>query len=533
MDLRLPARRVRHFELEVFRHLFASVAEEMGVTVQRSAYSPNIKERRDYSCAVFDRGGRMIAQAAHVPVHLGSMPMSVRSAIELYGDHLPGRADVVIVNDPYLGGTHLPDITTVSPVFVKRGSRDTHWGWVATRAHHADVGGISPGSMPLSTEIYHEGLIIPPMLLVKAGQIDEQLVEIICRNVRTPVERRGDLEAQLASHKVGEMRLAEFAARYGALELTRMTEDLFSYAERLTRTRLNMIPPGRYEFEDYLDNDGAGGAPVPIRVAITAGPDQLCVDFSGTGPAVRGSLNAPEAVTHSAVIYVVRCLVGADVPSNDGAFGAVDIHVPAGSVLNPSSPHAVAAGNVETSQRVVDVLWGALSEALPDVVPAASQGTMNNLVIGGQNPATNTPFTYYETIAGGAGGGPQQNGASGIHVAMTNTLNTPIEALEIAYPLRALRYELRANSGGRGVHRGGNGGRREMELLAPCTVTFMSERRIKAPWGLRGGSPGRKGRNRVRSDGRWRTVDGKITMDLEAGDAVAVESPGGGGWGSR
>ncbi len=527
----MSTQRARHFELEVFRHLFASVAEEMGVTVQRSAYSPNIKERRDYSCAVFDRSGRMVAQAAHVPVHLGSMPMSVRAAIELYAGQRPAQGDVVIVNDPYLGGTHLPDITTVSPVFTGRGVRRAPWGWVATRAHHADVGGISPGSMPISTEIYHEGLVIPPTLLVEGGRRDEQLVEIICRNVRTPVERRGDLEAQLASHQVGEERLALFAERYGAAELTRMADDLLSYAERLARARLRAIPPGRYEFEDHLDDDGVGGAPVPIRVAVTAARDQLHVDFSGTGPAVRGALNAPEAVTHSAVIYVVRCLIGADVPANDGTFRAVEIHVPAGCVLNPPRPHAVAAGNVETSQRVVDVLWGALAKAVPEVTPAASQGTMNNLVIGGYDPRRDSPFTYYETIAGGAGAGPGRPGASGTHVAMTNTLNTPIEALEISYPLRALRYELRAGSGGRGKHRGGNGVRRELELLAPCTVTFVSERRVCAPWGLRGGSPGRKGRNRVRSGKRWRTVPGKATLELQSGDAVAVESPGGGGWG--
>ena len=351
----------------------------MGATIQRSAYSPNIKERRDYSCAVFDQAGRMVAQAAHVPVHLGSMPMSVRAAIDFYRGQRPRPGDVVIVNDPYLGGTHLPDITTVSPAFVPRGRGATQWGWVATRAHHADVGGLSPGSMPMSREIYHEGIIIPPLKLVDGGRIDEQLVEVICRNVRTPHERRGDLEAQLASHRVGEERLRAFATRYGATELSRMAAELLRYTERLVVARLRTIPDGVYSFEDALDDDGLGGDRVPIRVTVAAKRGRLRVDFSGTGPAVAGALNAPEAVTRSAVIYVVRCLAGADVPPNDGASGVVDVFVPPGCVLNPSRPHAVAAGNVETSQRVVDVLWGALAKAIPDRAAGGRPGNHEQL----------------------------------------------------------------------------------------------------------------------------------------------------------
>ena len=446
----MAPRRAVALTLEVFRHLFASVADEMGVTIQRSAYSPNIKERRDYSCAVFDLRGRMVAQAAHIPVHLGSMPPSVRAAVAFYGDGRPAHGDVIVVNDPYLGGTHLPDITTISPVFVPDGRRRIQWGWVVTRAHHADVGGLSPGSMPLSTELYHEGIVIPPLKLVDGGRLDEQLVEIICRNVRTPDERRGDLHAQLASHRVGEARLRDLARRHGTAELTAMAEALLAYAERLALARLRSIPDGAYAFEDVLDDDGAAGDPVPIRVAVTARRGRLRVDFTGTGPAVPGGMNAPEAVTRSAVIYVVRCLVGADVPANDGVLAVADIYVPPGCLLNPPRPHAVAAGNVETSQRVVDVLWGALAQALPGVVAAASQGTMNNLMIGGIDPRHGGPFTYYETIAGGAGAGPQGRGASGVQVAMTNTLNTPIEAMELAYPLLALRYEFRAGSGGQG-----------------------------------------------------------------------------------
>ena len=519
------------FEIEVFRHLFASVAEEMGVTVQRSAHSPNIKERRDHSCAVFDADGRMIAQAAHIPVHLGSMPASVAAAIEVYEGKAPTAGDVLIVNDPYLGGTHLPDITTVSPAFVGSDRRSAHWGWVATRAHHADVGGLAPGSMPPSTELYHEGLIIPPLKLVNAGELDEQLVEIICRNVRTPEERRGDLEAQLASHRVGEARLAEFARRYGAEPLRERAAALLAYSQRLARARLRVVPDGAYSFTDFLDDDGADGPPIPIKVTIEASGGQLRFDFTGTGPAAAGALNAPAAVTRSAVIYVARCLMGDDVPANDGATAPLAVSVPAGTVLNPPRPHAVAAGNVETSQRVVDVLWGALAKALPDVVPAASQGTMNNLIIGGFNPRHGRAFTYYETIAGGAGAGPQGPGSDAVQVAMTNTLNTPIEAMELAYPLAARRYEIRHASGGRGAHRGGDGVIREIETLVPAVVTIVTERRLRQPWGAAGGGSGASGVNRGTIGGSERELPGKAALELQAGDVIRIETPGGGGWG--
>ncbi len=500
------------------------------MTVQRSAHSPNIKERRDHSCAVFDHEGRMVAQAAHVPVHLGAMPMAVQAAIDFYCERTPAAGDVIIVNDPYLGGTHLPDITTVSPVFV--GEPLEMWGWVATRAHHADVGGLTPGSMPMSTELFHEGIVIPPLKLVDAGTVDEQLIELICRNVRTPDERRGDLAAQLASHQVGETRLQAFARRYGPSELSRMARELMAYTEQLVVARLRRVPNGEYAFEDFLDDDGRGGPSTPLRVTVTVRDGRFIVDFAGTAAAVPGSLNAPSAITPSAAPYIVRCLAGADVPANDGARAVLDVRVPLGTVLNPQPPHAVAAGNVETSQRIVDVLWGALAQALPDEVPAASQGTMNNLVIGGTDPRSGSAYTYYETIAGGAGAGPTRPGTSGVHVAMTNTLNTPIEALELAYPMRARRYALRPGSGGAGAHRGGNGVVREVEMLAPASVTIVAERRRIGPWGLRGGSAGRRGRDRVCRGGRWRDVPGKGTHHLEAGDLVQVSTPGGGGWGA-
>ena len=519
------------FSLQVFRHMFSSVAEEMGATMQRTAFSPNIKERRDFSCAVFSAEGDMIAQAAHIPVHLGAMPLAVRAAMDVFerGEMLPG--DLVILNDPYLGGTHLPDITTVSPVFVGDGGANPHFGYVATRAHHADVGGLTPGSMPLATESYQEGLIIPPIKLVNAGVIDDALVDLICRNVRTPDERRGDLASQMAAHRVGERRVAELAERYGVDHLAKMAVELIDYSARLTRARLKVIPDGDYSYEDYLDDDGIDPHPVKISVEITADRGHLTVDFAGTDPAVRGSVNAPIAVTQSAVFYVVRCLIGDDVPGNAGTFEPVDIRIPDGSLLNPRSPHAVAGGNVETSQRVVDVVWGALAGAIPDVAPAASQGTMNNLTLGGHDPFRNKPFAYYETIGGGCGAGPRYDGASGIQVAMTNTWNTPVEAMEFALPLTIERYELRSASGGIGAHRGGEGVQRNIKLLAPAQVTLLSERRSLRPYGLAGGGPGRPGRNRIRSNGRWRQLPGKGSVSVQPGDVIAISTPGGGGWG--
>ena len=520
------------FSLQVFRHMFSSVAEEMGATMQRTAFSPNIKERRDFSCAVFDVQGNMIAQAAHIPVHLGAMPLAVRAAMDVFeaGGILPG--DLVILNDPYLGGTHLPDITTVSPVFVDRSDEKVHFGYVATRAHHADVGGITPGSMPLATECYQEGLIIPPIKLVNAGVIDDALVDLICRNVRTPDERRGDLASQMAAHRVGERRVAELAERYGIDQLGKMAAELLDYSARLTRARLRVIPDGDYSFEDYLDDDGIDSRPVKIKVEITANRGHLTVDFTGTDPAVQGSVNAPAAVTQSAVYYVIRCLIGDDVPGNAGTFEPVDIRIPERSVLNPRPPHAVAGGNVETSQRVVDVVWGALAHAIPDLVPAASQGTMNNVTLGGYDPFRDKPFAYYETIGGGSGAGPHHDGASGIQVAMTNTWNTPVEAMEFALPVMIERYQLRRASGGAGAHRGGQGVERNIKLLAPAQVTLLSERRTRHPYGLAGGGPGRLGRNRLHVNGRWRPLPSKGTVSAEPGDVISISTPGGGGWGT-
>lgn len=519
--------------LEIFKHLFASVAEEMGVTLGRTGYSPNIKERRDYSCAVFLGDGRMLAQAAHIPVHLGAMPASVLAAIEHTAPFAPG--DVVILNDPYLGGTHLPDITLVSPVFIT-GVEQEQAGpdfFVASRAHHADVGGMSPGSMPLSTELYQEGIIIPPIKLVEGGRLNQAALDLIVRNSRTPDERRGDLAAQRASHEVGARRLLEIVARYGLEETNQQAEELIAYAERLTRAMLAALPEGVYTCEDVLDDDGISPEPVPIRVTIRIKRGEMVVDFSGSAPAVRGSVNAVRAIAVSAVSYVLRCVVGAALPMNHGVLAPVQVIVPPGSVLDPGPPHAVAGGNVETSQRIVDVLCGALAQALPDLIPAASQGTMNNLTFGGVDPRRGTPFAYYETMGGGAGAGPQGDGASGIHCHMSNTLNTPIEALEFALPIRVKRYSLRRGSGGAGRHRGGDGLVREIEFFAPARVTILSERRRYAPYGLAGGQPGQTGSNTLisASGAPAQRLPGKASFDVEPGDALRIETPGGGGWG--
>ena len=518
-------------ELTIFSSLFASAAEEMGVTLGRAAYSPNIKERRDFSCAIFDAQGRMVAQAANIPVHLGAMPVAVSVARERYTF---GPGDLVIFNDPYLGGTHLPDVTMVSAVYVEEDGATSLTGYVASRAHQADIGGVSAGSMPVSTELYQEGLIIPPLKLVEAGRTNEGLLQLIYRNVRTPQERAGDFAAQMAAHRTGEERLREIVARYGLAKVQQAMDAVMYYAEAATRAAIEDIPDGIYEFQDYLDDDRAGGEPVPLRVAVTVSGSQLTADFSGSAPEQLGSVNAVLAVTQSATYYVVRCLTGEDVPANDGCFRPVQVIAPEGSVLNPRPPRAVAAGNVETSQRVVDLLLGALAQALPERIPAASSGTMNNITIGGWDPFRNRPFAYYETIAGGAGAGPQGDGLSAIHTHMTNTMNTPVEALEFAYPFRVAEYSIREGSGGHGKHQGGEGVRRTYEFLCPATVTILSERRSFAPYGLQGGEPGRKGKNLlVHADGREEELPSKVSLSVEPGDRLIILTPGGGGWGQE
>jgi len=512
--------------LAIFDALLASVAEEMGVTLGRTAHSPNIKERRDYSCAVFDAAGRLAAQAAHIPVHLGAMPYAVR-AIRVLEPFAPG--DIVIFNDPYLGGTHLPDVSLISPIFSGR----TILGWVASRAHHADVGGMSPGSMPVATELYQEGVIIPPVKLYAAGRLNSGVYDLLLRNMRGPEQRRGDFDAQVAANRTGEQRFRSLIERYGAAQLRGRMTDLMDYAERMMRTALRRVPEGVYEFEDWLDDAGESPAPVGIRVKITSRDGELHCDFTGTSPERAGSINAVATVTHSAVYYVARCLLGEDVPSNDGCFRPVKLTLPPASAVSASPPHAVSAGNVETSQRITDVVLGALAQALPGVIPAASSGTMNNLTVGGLDPRSGRQYAYYETICGGAGAGPHRPGATALHTHMTNTMNTPVEALELAFPFRIREYSIRERSGGAGLHRGGDGAIREYEFLAAATVTLVSDRRRFQPYGLAGGGPAATGRNvLVRADGAREELPGKFSRRVSAGDVLRIETPGGGGWGA-
>ena len=532
--------------LEVFKNMFESVAEEMGVALQRTAYSPNIKERRDFSCAVFDPVGNMIAQAAHVPVHLGAMPASVRAALEVFPNSLrPG--DIVILNDPYLGGTHLPDITMVAPVYAaaggnvasgnvangNKGGEQRLAGFVSARGHHADVGGMTPGSLPLSTELYQEGTIIPPIKLARGGRLNHDVIQLICRNSRTPDERKGDLAAQTASVRVGEQRLREVVERYGMPDTHEHMAALLDYSERVTRQTILGIPDGVYSVLDYMDDDGLSEELVPIAVTITVSGDEMGIDFTGTSPQRPGCINAPEAVTVSACLYVVRCLLTEQAPANQGCLRPLSIYAPAGSLVHPLPQRGVAGGNVETSQRITDVLFGALAQALPEVIPAASQGTMNNMIIGGHDPVREKPYVYYETIAGGMGARPDKDGISGIQTHMTNTMNTPIEAMEFAFPLRLRRYALRRGSGGDGKFRGGDGVIREVEFLAPARVTLMSERRKRPPPGYHGGHHGEPGEN-VLLRGGYEEVKlaGKELIDVEPGDIISVRTPGAGGWGA-
>lgn len=527
--------------LEIYRHLFTALAEEMGGALRRAAYSPNIKERRDYSCAVFDGDGRVVAMGDHMPVHLGAMPMSVRAVLVALGPLAPG--DVAVVNDPFAGGTHLPDITLVSAVHGSSAADGVRVGdatraplaYLAVRAHHADVGGMAPGSMPLARDIHQEGLRIPPVLLMRAGARDSGVWRVVLANVRTPREREGDLMAQLAALTVGERRLHEMAARRGAGDVSDAMSALISYADRLVRAGIGRIPDGEYAAADALEDDGFGHGPLPIRVTVRVTGDTMDVDFTGTSPQAEGGVNAVASITSSCVRYVTRCVVEAlleqPLPAGGGEMAAVTLTLPERSLVNAGMPASVAAGNVETSQRMADVLLLALADALPSLIPAQSQGTMNNLTIGGTDPRTGSPFAYYETMGGGMGGGPHRAGLSGVHVHMTNSLNTPIEALEHAYPLRVLQYALRPDSGGAGTHSGGSGIRRDIELLTDATVSLLTERRTLAPAGLDGGGPGATGENVLIRDDAERPLPAKTTFNAEAGDVISVRSPGGGGWG--
>ena len=517
-------------ELAIFQSAVHSIAEEMGAALRRTALSPNIKERRDYSCAVFDGQGRAIAMGDHMPVHLGSMPMSVQAAIAAI-ELAPG--DIAILNDPYAGGTHLPDITMVLPVFLEGGAAPVFY--VANRAHHADVGGKFAGSMGPATTIEHEGIRISPVRIVRGGMVDREVLDWILRSVRTPQERKGDLDAQMGACRVGEQRVLELVVKYGMEKLAAWGDELLDYSERLVRAELRKMPPGDYDADDWLDDDGVTDEPRRIAVRLRIDPEvgAMDVDFAGSSPQVAGAVNAVRAITLSACFYVLRCLLPEDAPATEGILRALTLHAPEGSIVNAQPPAAVAGGNVETSQRIVDVLMRALAKALPERVPAASAGTMSNVTIGGTDPRTGEAFAYYETAAGGMGARPGMDGISGVHTHMTNSLNTPVEALEYAYPFRVRRYGYRYGSGGEGKFRGGDGLIREVELLADAEVTLLADRRKFRPYGLDGGGDGAPGRACVVNAASGEEIDlpGKCSRKLKKGDVLRIETPGGAGWG--
>ncbi len=519
--------------LEIYRHLFTALAEEMGAALRHSAYSPNIKERRDYSCALFDAWGRVVAMGDHMPVHLGAMPASVAAAMAALGPL--ERGDVVALNDPFRGGTHLPDITLVAPVFVPGAEGGEPLALLAARAHHADVGGMAAGSMPLAREIYQEGLRLPPVRLLSRGERCADVWRILLANVRTPRERQGDLSAQLAALNAGERRLHELVARHGVAEVVTAMEALLAYADRLARAGVSRIPDGAYVAEDAIEDDGFGSGPLAIRVTVRVRGDAIEFDFTGTAPQAAGGVNAVAAITTSCVRYAVRCvveaLIGQALPAGGGEMSCLSLVLPPRTLVAAEPPASVAAGNVETSQRITDVVLLALGEALPEQIPAQSQGTMNNVTIGGVDPRSGEPFAYYETIAGGQGGGAQGPGLSAVHVHMTNSRNTPVEALEHAYPLRVVRYAVRRGTGGAGRHAGGDGVRRDIELLSDATVSLLTERRVRAPAGRAGGADGARGENVLLRHGSEEPLAGKGTLRLERGAVLSIRTPGGGGWG--
>ena len=512
--------------LAVMNNRLAAVAEEMGVVLGQTAFSPNIKERHDFSCALFDGGGELVAQAAHIPVHLGSTPLSVRAAIERLSLE-PG--DIAAVNDPFAGGTHLPDLTLVAPIFLDGDSKP--FAYAANRAHHADIGGMAPGSMALASEIYQEGFRLPPVKIVAAGEPARDVMELFLANTRVPEERQGDLRAQIAALAVGADRLKALVAGQGRAHVAEAMTELKDYSARLMRAALRRLRPGTYRANDFLDDDGFTNGPIALKVAVTIGGGRAKVDFTGSATQVRGSVNANYAVTLSATFYVMKCLAAEAVPANAGLMRPIEVYAPPGSVLNALAPAAVAGGNVETSQRIVDVLFRALAKAAPNRIPAASSGSMSNLTMGGYDPVRRRYFSYYETIAGGAGASPSVDGASGIHTHMTNTLNTPIEALEAYYPIRVTEYRIRNGSGGRGKHRGGDGLIREIEALCDANVSLLTERRKHAPYGLAGGEPGAPGANFLVRGTRRSRLPGKTNVQVPAGTRIRIETPGGGGWG--
>ncbi len=512
------------FELEIFQNALSSIAEEMGVVLIRAGFSPNIKERRDLSCAIFKASGEMIAQAAHIPVHLGSMSFAVKAIIEEPGI---SEGDVFILNDPFRGGTHLPDVTCIAPVFAEGGLEF----FVASRAHHADMGGLTPGSMPLSTSIQEEGVLIPPSRLYAKGKLNTRLFSKILSSTRDPEEREGDLRAQTGSLELGIKRLKELIGKYSLKKVKEAGDELLGYSEKIMRGVIRGIPDGVYMHEDVLDDDGAGTRNIPLRVSVRIKGDKAVVDFSGSSGMVKGCLNAPLSVTTAAVVYVFQCLAPEGMPLNSGPLRLIGIRAERGSILNAEFPAAVVGGNVETSQRVVDIVFGALSKAVAKKIPAASAGTMNNITFGGVNLGTGKSYAYYETIAGGMGGRFGKDGVSAVQTHMTNTLNTPIEALERELPVMIDSYSVRKGSGGRGKFKGGDGIVRKYRFLSGATVSLITERRKSAPYGIKGGEQGKKGKNILIRRGKSSVLPPKSTFTVRKGDVLEIRTPGGGGWG--
>jgi N-methylhydantoinase B len=506
-------------ELSLFSSRMDAVCEEMGAQLQRAAFSPNIRDRLDFSCAVFDPDGELCAQAAHIPVHLGSMAFAMREIVKGVDWH-PG--DMVALNDPFLGGTHLPDVTLIAPVY----SGNQLAGFVTNRAHHADIGAASPGSMPISRSLDEEGQIIPPRHIVRGDQVDAPALARITANTLNPRDAEGDFNAQISANRRGIARLTPMIESLGADQYKLALTELNNYGERLARAALDDVPQGRYEFTDYMDDDGLGNRNVPIRAVITVVADGVAVDFSGTAPQVSGNINCPLPVTAAAVFYVFRCLMPAHAPACAGSFRPIRLSAPKACLLNAQRPAAVAAGNVETSTRIVDVVLGALAKAIPKRIPAASHGSMNNLAMGESGEDS---WGYYETLGGGMGAGSKFPGISAVQTHMTNTRNTPIEVLEMRYPIRVRRYAIRHGSGGMGLHAGGDGLVREYEFLRPIRFTLLTERRARPPWGLAGGKAGQAAVNRL-SD---QVLPPKVEREVRPGDRLTIETAGGGGWGEQ
>jgi len=507
---------VNAIALSIFANRIEAVCDEMGATLQKTAFSPNIRDRLDYSCAVFDAGGELCAQAAHIPVHLGSMAYAMRDIVSDIEWH---DGDMVILNDPFKGGTHLPDVTLIMPVF----DDDKLQGFVANRAHHADIGSETPGSMPLSTCLQEEGLIISPNHLIKRGEVDKMRFKTIMAVMRNPAQSEGDFNAQIAANQIGQKRLAELICKMGCIEYQKALLALNDYAEQLASASLSQIPDGEYSFEDVLDDDGLGDVNIRIKVVIKVESENVFVDFSGTDPQVSGNVNCPLSVTAAAVYYVFRCLMPSQTPACAGSFCNIRLSAPEKTIVNATFPSAVAAGNVETSTRIVDVVLGALAKAIPEKIPAASHGSMNNLAMGSKEHG----WDYYETIGGGMGASLVSDGLDTVQTHMTNTLNTPVESLEMNYPLRINRYAARENSGGEGRHDGGNGIVREYEFLNDAEFTLLTERRTNQPWGLGKADDASVGINTLNG----KTISGKVSMQVKQGDVLIVETPGGGGYG--